>query len=103
MIPYSTVDEAVRIANDSPYGLSGAVWANDVDEGLAVARKIRTDTFSINGAYADLSAPFGRFTQSGIGREFGSEGLDHYVELKAVYVRPGSPLDMFRSLKLPVG
>jgi acyl-CoA reductase-like NAD-dependent aldehyde dehydrogenase len=84
VIPYVDVDEAVRIANASDYGLSGGIWASDKEEGLAVARRIRTGGLSINGAFQDFSAPFGGYKQSGIGREFGAEGIGHYIEHKAI-------------------
>lgn len=84
LIPYQDVDDAVRISNDSDYGLSGSVWTEDPEAGLKVARRIRTGGLSINGAALDLLAPFGGFKQSGIGREFGEEGIGHYVEHKAV-------------------
>ena len=84
VIPYDDIDDAVRIANDTPYGLSGSVWTSNPEQGLAVARRIRTGTLAVNGAARDPLAPFGGFKQSGIGREFGSEGLDHYIEHKAI-------------------
>jgi len=84
VIPYVDEEEAVRIANDSPYGLGGSVWTADAERGLQVARRIRTGTFAVNGASRDLSAPFGGFKQSGIGREFGREGIGPYVELKTI-------------------
>ncbi|MBL7489425.1 aldehyde dehydrogenase [Frankia sp. AgB1.9] len=77
-------DEAVRIANDSPFGLAGSVWTTDPRRGLAVARRVRTGTFGINRVGIDLGAPFGGFKQSGIGREFGPEALGHFVELKTI-------------------
>ena len=84
LIPYAQVDDAVRMANDSDFGLSGSVWTPDVAEGEKIARRIRTGGVAVNGAAADLLAPFGGFKQSGIGREFGSEGLGHYTEHKAI-------------------
>jgi len=84
IIPYDSVDEAIRIANDSDYGLNGAVWAADRERGLEVARRIKTGGVSVNGKGRDFSAPFGGYKQSGIGREYGSAGLNSYVELKAV-------------------
>jgi acyl-CoA reductase-like NAD-dependent aldehyde dehydrogenase len=86
VIPYDTVDEAVQIANDSEYGLSGGVWAADKETGLSVARCIRTGTLSVNGAYSGFEAPFGGYKNSGIGREFGAEGINHYVEHKSISV-----------------
>ncbi|MFD8073413.1 aldehyde dehydrogenase [Streptomyces sp. NPDC059718] len=84
IIPFDDEDDAVRIANDSPYGLSGGVWTSDAERGLAVARRIRTGTFLVNGAPAGFDAPFGGYKASGIGREFGTVGLTHYVEHKSI-------------------
>ncbi|SRR5581483_6238233 len=84
VIPYDDVDDAVRIANDSEYGLAGSVWTADVDQGLDIARRVRTGTYGINQYTMDFIAPFGGFKGSGIGREFGREGLEHYVELKSI-------------------
>ncbi len=72
IIPFDDEDDAVRIANDSPYGLSGGVWTSDTERGLALARRIRTGTFLVNGAPAGFDAPFGGYKASGIGREFGT-------------------------------
>ena len=83
-IPYETVDEAVRIANDSDYGLSGSVWTADAERGLDVARRVRTGTFNINTFAVDPVAPFGGFKNSGVGREFGPEGLASFCELKTI-------------------
>ena len=84
IIPYDTDDEAVAIANDSPYGLCGAVWTRDVDRGLSIARQVKTGTYNINGFVYDTTAPFGGFKQSGLGREWGVEGLDPYLEYKTI-------------------
>ncbi|MFH8735175.1 aldehyde dehydrogenase [Streptomyces sp. NPDC017964] len=84
LIRYDDEDEAVRIANDSPFGLSGAVFTADVERGTRIARRIRTGTLSVNGFRLDLAAPFGGFKQSGIGREFGAEGLAGYFEYQSV-------------------
>jgi aldehyde dehydrogenase (NAD+) len=84
VIAYGDIDEAVRIANDSPYGLSGSVWTANAATGLEVARRIRSGTVSINGAGPDFLAPFGGFKRSGRGREFGSAGLGEYVEHQAI-------------------
>jgi aldehyde dehydrogenase (NAD+) len=91
VIPYDTVDDAVRIANDSDYGLAGSVWTSDVEAGLDVARRVRAGTYGINQYTMDFIAPFGGYKASGIGREFGKEGIDHYVELKSI-VPPGGGL-----------
>jgi aldehyde dehydrogenase (NAD+) len=84
VIPYDDEDDAVRIANDSDYGLAGTVWTADVGHGLEVARRVRTGTLGINQYMLDFSSPFGGFKASGIGREFGPEGIDAYVELKSI-------------------
>jgi aldehyde dehydrogenase (NAD+) len=90
VIAYDDVDDAVRIANDSEYGLAGSVWTADVEQGLDIARRVRTGTYGINQYGSDFNAPFGGFKSSGIGREFGPEGLQHYVELKSVVARAAS-------------
>lgn len=85
VIPYDDDDHAVRIANDSVYGLSGAVLGADDERAIAVARRIRSGTFSINGgAYFGPDAPFGGFKQSGIGREMGVAGMEEYLEMKTL-------------------
>lgn len=86
LIPYEDEDDAVRIANDSPYGLSGGVWTADPERGLAIARRIRTGTFLVNGAMYTPEVPFGGYKASGIGREFGAVGLNQYVEYKSIAV-----------------
>ncbi|MBZ9920453.1 aldehyde dehydrogenase [Mesorhizobium sp. B2-4-4] len=86
VIPYDGVDDAVRLANDSIYGLSGSVWTSDPDRGLEVARRIRTGDVTVNNAASDLLSPFGGFKRSGIGREFGPEAINHYIEHKTVAV-----------------
>ena len=85
VMPYGDEDDAVRIANDSDYGLSGSVWTTDAERGLDVARRVRTGSFGVNQPYSmDPVGPFGGVKASGIGREMGSEGLDGYLELKAI-------------------
>ena len=84
LIPYDDEAEAVRIANNSIYGLSGSVWSADRDRALAVARRIRTGMVSLNGAPQAFGTPFGGYKQSGIGREMGPEGLTIYRELKSI-------------------
>ncbi|MFK0152778.1 aldehyde dehydrogenase [Streptomyces sp. NPDC090493] len=86
IIPFEDEDDAVRIANDSPYGLGGGVWTADREHGIAVARRIRTGQVTVNGADPGTTAPFGGYKASGIGREFGVSGLAHYVELKTIAV-----------------
>jgi betaine-aldehyde dehydrogenase len=84
VIPYEDTEDAIRIADDSDYGLSGSVWTADVSRGLEVARRVRTGTFGVNGSGMDFGAPFGGFKSSGIGRELGPEGLTHYLEDKTI-------------------
>jgi betaine-aldehyde dehydrogenase len=85
VIPYDDVDDAVRIANDSEFGLAGSVWTGDPNGiGMDVARRVRTGTYGINQYTMDFIAPFGGFKASGIGREFGKEGLEHYIEVKSI-------------------
>jgi acyl-CoA reductase-like NAD-dependent aldehyde dehydrogenase len=84
VIPFDTEDEAVAIANDSPYGLAGGVWTADPEHGLELARRIRTGTFNVNGASRDMRAPFGGFKASGIGREYGAVGLGAYTEYQSI-------------------
>jgi aldehyde dehydrogenase (NAD+) len=84
MIPYSTLDEAVRIANDSEYGLSGYVYGATQEEAMAVARRLRTGMVHLNGAPTDIQAPFGGYKHSGNGREWGAHGIEDFLEVKAV-------------------
>jgi aldehyde dehydrogenase (NAD+) len=89
VIPYDDEEDAVRIANESDYGLSGSVWTADVDRGLAVARRVRTGTYTVNGFMMEFSAPFGGFKCSGLGRELGPEGLSAYLESKSINLPMG--------------
>ncbi|RSO00377.1 aldehyde dehydrogenase [Streptomyces sp. WAC 05379] len=84
VIAYDDEDDAVRIANDSEYGLSGGIWTTDPDRALAVARRLRTGTVSLNGAPMSFDGPFGGYKSSGIGREYGKVGLTGYVEHKTI-------------------
>ncbi|MGW5425476.1 aldehyde dehydrogenase, partial [Streptomyces sp. NPDC003943] len=86
VIAYDDEDDAVRIANDSEYGLSGGVWSSDEERALAVARRIRTGTVTVNGASVAFDGPFGGFKASGIGREYGAIGLGTYTEYKTITV-----------------
>jgi aldehyde dehydrogenase (NAD+) len=85
VIPYDGDDDAVRLANDSPYGLGGSVWTADRDRGLGVARRVRTGTFGVNQYGPDPTTPFGGSKASGVGREYGLAGLEAFVELKCVH------------------
>lgn len=82
--PYETLDEAVELANDSDYGLSGGVWSADPARALDVALRLRTGTVGINGAGLDVGAPFGGYKQSGLGREAGVRGFEEFLEFKSV-------------------
>ena len=84
MIPYDTEEEAIRIANDTPYGLAGYVQSGDLDHAREVASRIRAGNVHINGASGGFNVPFGGFKQSGNGREWGSHGFTDFLEIKAV-------------------
>ena len=84
VIPVDSEEEAISVANDSDYGLSGAVWGADEGHAVEVARKIRTGQVAINGGAFYADAPFGGYKKSGIGRELGSHGLEEFFELKAI-------------------
>jgi aldehyde dehydrogenase (NAD+) len=90
VITYEDEDQAIAIANNSSYGLSGAVFTSDLEHGLELARRMRTGTVELNGNVAGFHAPMGGFKCSGIGRESGPEGIDAYVELKSI----GLPADV---------
>lgn len=87
ILTYRDVDEAVRIANDSAYGLAGAVWAADDDTAWEIARQLRTGQVNINGGQFNMLAPFGGYKQSGYGRELGKYGIEEFFELKSVQRR----------------
>jgi len=90
VIPYEGDDDAVSIANDSDYGLCGSVWTNDNDRGLGIARQVRTGTYMLNtGVPIDFATPFGGYKSSGIGREFGPEGMEIFLEEKSIALPPG--------------
>jgi acyl-CoA reductase-like NAD-dependent aldehyde dehydrogenase len=90
-IAYDGVDDAIAIANDSSYGLSGGVWTDDAARGLEVARRIRTGSVAINGSYPPFPlVPFGGFKESGIGRELGPEGLQSFLEIRSIGLPPAT-------------
>lgn len=84
IIPYEDEDDAVRIANDTIYGLAGGVWSGDAERAKRVARRLRTGQVEINGGRFNPMAPFGGYKQSGHGRELGKYGLEEYLEVKAM-------------------
>ena len=84
ILPYDTEEEAIAIANDSMYGLSGGVQGGDVERAKAVARKIRTGQIEVNQGAFNPNAPFGGYKQSGYGREYGTHGFEEFLETKAM-------------------
>ena len=84
ILPYDTEEEAVRIANDSIYGLAGAVWSADAEHAEAVARRLRTGQVDINGGTFNTGAPFGGYKQSGVGRERGRYGVEEFLQIKSL-------------------
>jgi len=84
IIPYKDDADAIRIANDTPYGLSGYVSSADKDRALRIARSIRSGNVHVNGAGPDFASPFGGYKQSGNGREWGEKGLEEFLEIKAI-------------------
>jgi aldehyde dehydrogenase (NAD+) len=87
IIPYKDEEDAIRIANDSPYGLAGAVWSKDDARAQRVARRIRAGQVDVNGGAFNLNAPFGGFKQSGHGREAGVYGLEEFLEYKSLQLK----------------
>ncbi len=84
VIAYDDVDDAVRIANDSEYGLSGSVYGTDVETAAGIAAQVRTGTTTVNGFMLEFACPFGGFKASGLGRELGPEGLEAYLEAQSI-------------------
>jgi aldehyde dehydrogenase (NAD+) len=85
VLTYRDEEEAIHKANNSPYGLSGAVYTRDPERGYQIARRVRTGSLTINGMIVDPKHPFGGFKQSGMGREGGPEGLENYIETKTIH------------------
>jgi betaine-aldehyde dehydrogenase len=96
LIAYDSDDDAVAIANDSDYGLSGSVYTTDIERGIEIAKRVRTGTYAVNNLGMDFGAPFGGFKNSGLGREMGPEGLEAYLEAKSILLpgdfQPGQPV-----------
>ena len=84
ILPYEGEDDAVRIANDTDYGLSGGVWAQDPDRAKRVARRVRTGQIEVNGGAFNPNAPFGGYKKSGYGREYGRHGFEEFLQVKAM-------------------
>jgi acyl-CoA reductase-like NAD-dependent aldehyde dehydrogenase len=84
VLPYDTEEEAIRIANDTIYGLAGGVWSGDPERAMRVARRMRTGQVDVNGAKYNPMAPFGGYKHSGIGREMGLFGLEEYLQIKSI-------------------
>jgi acyl-CoA reductase-like NAD-dependent aldehyde dehydrogenase len=92
VIPFGDEEEAVRLANDTPYGLSGSVWTRDAARALRVCRAIDAGALSVNSnTSVRVSTPFGGFKQSGVGRELGPHALTYYTEEKSVFLSTDAP------------
>jgi acyl-CoA reductase-like NAD-dependent aldehyde dehydrogenase len=91
VIGFDSDEEAIAIANDSPYGLAGGVYSNDVGRAFEIALQIRTGRIGINGGSGNMSShhPFGGIKRSGYGREYGEEGLNEYTYLKSIAFHGG--------------
>lgn len=105
LISYSDEADAIRIANETPFGLSGSVFTADLSHGFEVAKQIRSGTFSVNTFAADLDSPFGGFKQSGVGREHGVTAVEEYLLAKTISVDPGGelPADQIAGVRLGTG
>jgi len=84
ILPYKSEEEAIRIANDTPYGLAAYIWSGDLTRAARVGKRIRAGQVTINGAQGDMNTPFGGFKMSGNGREWGEHGLRDFLEVKAM-------------------
>jgi betaine-aldehyde dehydrogenase len=100
LIPYVDEDDAVRLANDSRFGLSGSVFTSNPVRGFEIARRIRTGTFRVNTMSADFNSSFGGYKESGIGREHGPYAIDEYLLDKTISVEPSEeiPEEVLHSL-----
>ncbi len=95
MVPYDGIEHGIRLANDSEYGLSGAVWAQDVATAVGIARQLRTGQVAVNGGRFNANAPFGGFKKSGLGRELGEHGLLEYYEVTSIQFPSADELASF--------
>lgn len=84
ILPYEEESDAVRIANDTPYGLAAYLWTNDSEASRRIARQIKAGSIHVNGGGVDFGMPFGGYKQSGNGREFGAHGIREFLEVKSV-------------------
>ena len=102
VIPYDDEADAVRLANDSKFGLSGSVFTGDPVKGFDIARRIRTGTFRVNTMSADFNSSFGGYKESGIGREHGPYAIDEYLLDKTISIEPGEevPDEVLHALQL---